>query len=328
MSDYRLTWISDSLATGAAPLSYDDLETIRNQGISVIVNLCAEFCDLQDIEQAGGFEVYYLPIADESAPDIEELEKALAWLDEALYLGKKALVHCRHGIGRTGTFVAAYLLRKGFGLKRAEAALKKVRTAPSSFPQWRLLRNYFKNEGELTLIEPTLDSDPVVDLNPFFADYERIVEEPAKLQAPPGERCGIDHDTCCHAPLPLSLIEAAYLNYRINRGLTLAQRKESIYRALAQTARNAGAYLCPLSVEGRCVAASFRPLACRLTAVQMEDDARERSRLDELSRQVFLALHASFAPETMPRFMLADVVSGKFVQSYFDLISGNGKQQG
>ncbi|MGQ9500375.1 MAG: protein-tyrosine phosphatase family protein [Dissulfurimicrobium sp.] len=47
------------------------------------------------------------------------MERALAWLDEAIYLGKKVLVHCRHGIGRTGTFVTAYLIRRGLGLKLA-----------------------------------------------------------------------------------------------------------------------------------------------------------------------------------------------------------------
>lgn len=327
MGEYRLTWISDNLATGAAPLSYDDLEKIRSQGISVIVNLCGEFCDLHDIEQSGGFEVYYLPLADESAPGIKELDQALAWLDEALYLGKKALVHCRHGIGRTGTFVTAYLLRRGFGLKRAEAALKKVKTTPSSFPQWLLLRKYFKNTGERTIGQPTIDTSPLVDLAPFFADYERIVEGQSRLQGlPPADQCGVGHDTCCHAPLALTLIEAAYLNYRINKGFTQIQRSEAIERAQAPV--NSGVYCCPLSVAGKCIAAPFRPLACRIRAGRDADENGAVAHLDELSRQLFLALNASFAPETMPRFLLADVVSGKFVQHYFDLVSGNIRNQG
>ena len=89
MSDYQLTWITDHLAVGHAPMSYEDLDLIRAEGIDAIVNLCGEFCDLHEIEENSGFEVFYLPIPDECAPDMEEMEKALAWLDEAIYLGQK-----------------------------------------------------------------------------------------------------------------------------------------------------------------------------------------------------------------------------------------------
>ena len=86
---YSLDWITDSLAVGQAPMSYDSLDFIRAQGIGAIMNLCAEFCDLHWIEADAGFQVYYFPIPDEEAPDLPELEKALDWLDECLYLGKK-----------------------------------------------------------------------------------------------------------------------------------------------------------------------------------------------------------------------------------------------
>ena len=76
-SAYQLTWITDYLAVGCAPMSYVEFEAIREQGIDAIVNLCAEFCDLHEIEEKSGFEVYYLPIPDENAPDMEDMEKAM-----------------------------------------------------------------------------------------------------------------------------------------------------------------------------------------------------------------------------------------------------------
>ena len=84
MAEYKLTWITENLAIGYAPMSYADLDSIKAEGINGIVNLCAEFCDLHEIQEESGFEVYYLPIQDESAPDMEDMEKALAWLDEAV----------------------------------------------------------------------------------------------------------------------------------------------------------------------------------------------------------------------------------------------------
>jgi len=154
---YSVTWLTSQLACGSAPMSYDDLDLIKGQGINAIVNLCGEFCDLHEIEKQSGFEVYYLPIPDESAPDMELMEKALDWLDEALYLQKKVLVHCRHGLGRTGTFVSAYLLRRGFGLRLTEKKLKKARISPGNFSQWRLLRRYGKQKGQLKASEPRLE---------------------------------------------------------------------------------------------------------------------------------------------------------------------------
>jgi protein-tyrosine phosphatase len=130
-------------------MSYEELTSIRDQGIDAIVNLCGEYCDLHQIELGHGFEVYYLPVEDNKATSLQENEKAIQWLEEAIHLGKKVLVHCTLGIGRTGTFVTAYLLRRGFSLKLAKEKLKKSRAGFTSFSQWWFLRKLAKRERKL-----------------------------------------------------------------------------------------------------------------------------------------------------------------------------------
>jgi len=144
---YRLTWLDENIATGYAPISRDDLKAVKAQGIDAIVNLCGEFCDLQDLQKDSGFEVYYLPIPDECAPDMMQIDAALDWIEQAVDRGKKILVHCRFGIGRTGTVAIAYLLRKGLSLKAAEKALRKTGARPSNYSQWRLLRTYARQQA-------------------------------------------------------------------------------------------------------------------------------------------------------------------------------------
>lgn len=144
MSDYRLKWVTDDVAAGHAPMSYDQLDTIRKAGIHAIVNLCGEYCDLHEIEENEGFQVFYLPIPDECAPDVEAMEKALLWMDAAIDRKEKVLVHCRFGIGRTGTFLMAHLIQKGMTLKNAEKTLKKTGALPARHCQWKMLRNYNK----------------------------------------------------------------------------------------------------------------------------------------------------------------------------------------
>ncbi len=85
-----------------------DLDAVKTQGIDAIINLCGEFCDLHEIQTDSGFEVYYLPVPDECAPDMEAMELAFKWLDNRLAEKRKVLVHCRFGMGRTGTFITAY----------------------------------------------------------------------------------------------------------------------------------------------------------------------------------------------------------------------------
>lgn len=99
---------------------------------------------MHEIEEKTGFEVFYLPIPDEQASDMKEMEKALDWLDEAICIGKKILVRCRFGIGKTGTFVTAHLVRKGFSLKMAGKKMKRACSSPQSCKQWKLLKKYAK----------------------------------------------------------------------------------------------------------------------------------------------------------------------------------------
>ena len=144
MTNYELIWVTPQLGVGHAPLSNADLDAIRKEGVDAIVNLCGEYCDLHELEQGSGFEVYYLPIHDECAPDMKEMEDAMTWMDDRLHRGMKVLVHCRFGVGRTGTFVTAYLLKKGLDMKAASKRLRHTRANPTNSCQWKLLRDYQK----------------------------------------------------------------------------------------------------------------------------------------------------------------------------------------
>jgi hypothetical protein len=231
---YQLDWVTDNLAVGQAPMSYEALEQLRAQGIGAIMNLCAEFCDLHWIEADAGFEVYYFPIPDEEAPDLAELEKALDWLDECLFLGKKVLGHCRFGIGRTGTVVNAYLLRKGLGHRLAGKTLKGFKSRPANFDQWWFIRKYGKQEKPLTVREPALETKHLVDLFPFFTDYGELLHEVDTLLLKAGKvaLCGREHIDCCRDLVVVSFIEAVYVNHVINTTLGRLTRQGVIERAL------------------------------------------------------------------------------------------------
>ncbi len=340
---YEPIWVTDHLAVGAAPMSYAQLDALHDAGITCILNLCGEFCDLQDIESKAGFEVYHMPLADEEAPELAELEKSLAWLDEAIYLGKKVLIHCRHGIGRTGTVLNGYLLRRGLGHRQAWLKLRKLRAKPANFNQWWTIRKYGRNSPKLTIREPSLEFRHAVDLQPFFNDYENLVQNiDNRFQAeqPEWECCGSDHARCCTTPIHLTLIEAVYLTQRINNQLSSQQRLEVIDRAVTAARleraviKNIGDgefcllaadTVCPLVDNSHCLLFAFRPLQCRTYGLNSASsnelwDTILLPALDKLSGDIWPAVSASIVPEDIPGFALTDVVSGKYIQALFHLM--------
>jgi len=349
---YQLTWITNQLAGGYAPMSFEELDSIREQGIDAIVNLCGEFSDLHEIEEQAGFEVYYLPTPDEHAPEMAAMEKALEWLDEAIYLGKKVLVHCRHGHGRTGTFISAYLLRRGLSLKKAEKLLKNTRANPTNNRQWKLLRKYHKQQGRLTMAEPQLEARPSVDLSPFAEEYEAIAAELGQELAACGgdSGCGIENDKCCYTYFELQLAESIRIHQCLNRKLSQDDRQHILEHALEcrsviRTVRTlheqyppladrdfaeiyaAGNISCPLAENGKCLLPANRPFCCRWAGTTLSSEKKEAftDMLTNLSRDVFLALTGSFPPKGSLRFSMADTVSGRFVQECFKTMLSAGR---
>ncbi len=343
---YDITWVTDYLGVGRAPMSYEEFDSIREQGVNGIVNLCHEYSDLHELEEQAGFEVYYLPTYDEYAPDMGELEKGLQWLDEALYLKKKVLIHCRFGQGRTGTFTSAYLLRRGLDMKRAKKQLKKTKALPATYRQWKVLRKYRKLQQELSFRPPRIDHNQSDDLSPFYAEYRELAAAVDTQMVSNGLTyfCGDKNDCCCHSSFNIHLLEALHLNECLNRMLSAGARISAIERALLcreqlqksltclttqqpsglQEIYVKGGLLCPLSVGGSCILFEARPIRCRTNGGKGVDSQFLESVMTELSRlsnEAFLVLTGQLPQGPGIYSSLIDTVSGKFIQTYFHLMA-------
>jgi|SRR5215218_2571508 len=102
-----------------------DLAWLRSQGIAAILTLTEEAPDLPALAQHG-FESLHLPVVDFTPPSPDQLTAALTFIDHQSAASRPVMVHCYAGHGRTGTVLAAYLVRAGRSPERAVAELRAV----------------------------------------------------------------------------------------------------------------------------------------------------------------------------------------------------------
>lgn len=168
METYPLKWVTEWIAVGYAPRQESHLQDIFAAGVRSIVNLCAECYDLHEAEENANFQVYYLPVHDEQAPSLSELADLLEWMNTQIEGQNKILVHCRYGIGRTGTVVMAYLLQAGYDYRGAKKLLTPTPSWPTTRVQIDLLDDFSDNLKGLR-IKDKLVADTKAPQNRYFA---------------------------------------------------------------------------------------------------------------------------------------------------------------
>ena len=125
----RFFWLEPGMLAGCSrPGAEDiaaDLAALRGHGVGALLSLTETALPADALAEAG-IEGLHLPVPDFHPPSPEQFLLALAFLDQARAGGAPAAVHCLAGQGRTGSVLAAWLIRSG---QEAPAAIAAVRVA-------------------------------------------------------------------------------------------------------------------------------------------------------------------------------------------------------
>ena len=80
-----------------------------------------------------GYHYHRFPIPDKGLPSSQTMTAILEAIDAATAQGRKVYLHCRGGIGRTGTTVACYLVHHGLDGKAALGRLNELYQTSEQF---------------------------------------------------------------------------------------------------------------------------------------------------------------------------------------------------
>jgi protein-tyrosine phosphatase len=102
-----------------------DLASLRERGIGALLSLTETPIPWDSLERQGIANLH-LPVDDFFPPTERQLLQALAFIDEQRAQGQAVAVHCAAGMGRTGTVLAAWLIRGGLDAGEAIADVRSV----------------------------------------------------------------------------------------------------------------------------------------------------------------------------------------------------------
>ncbi|MDW0268290.1 MAG: dual specificity protein phosphatase 23, partial [Nitrososphaeraceae archaeon] len=162
----NFSWvINNGLAGSGLPLSFDQFQWLVKNGIRTIVTvreIPLPFRWLSDPDIVNphskdkNFEkvnYLHLRVEDYHSPTVQEIDSTVKFIENEIVAKRPVLVHCAAGKGRTGTILAAYLLKKE-DLSARDAITRIRNLRPGSIQtdsQEKSLYEYKKYLGEKTV---------------------------------------------------------------------------------------------------------------------------------------------------------------------------------
>jgi atypical dual specificity phosphatase len=124
----NFSWvIKGKLAGSGMPVTYSQFVWVVTHGIKTIVTVREVPLPLKwfTADNINSVDYFHLRVEDYGAPSIEEMDNTVDFIQRQIANEEPVMVHCAAGRGRTGTILAAYLLKEEN--LTSDQAIKKIR---------------------------------------------------------------------------------------------------------------------------------------------------------------------------------------------------------
>jgi protein-tyrosine phosphatase len=149
---FRFRWhLGEMVAGSAMPGRHGDLvkdlEKLKEEGIALIVNLTCTTLQIPT-EYGDSFRVVHVPIVDGHPPGAGQLNQIMDLVRDAMLTGKRTVIHCRGGMGRTASVIIPLLMEfENLSLEKAVEKARKSGRFTQTSEQREFLESYANPEG-------------------------------------------------------------------------------------------------------------------------------------------------------------------------------------
>ncbi len=160
------TVVDNSVVMGGAPFGWCGYPERLSRQFNVrgVINMCDEYRGPISSYKKLGIEHLRLPTVDHFEPSVEDLKKAVSFIQKHEHQGGRVYVHCRAGHGRSAAAVYAWLLYKEpladpVELNEKLCAMRDVRKSLWKQPNINVFREWLQNGGMMSDTEESDDND-------------------------------------------------------------------------------------------------------------------------------------------------------------------------
>ena len=101
--------VDDHIILGARPFP-TDVAKLDALGVAAVVNTCEEYDGPIEQYDRHGIKQLHIPTTDFTHPHIDDVRRAVDFMDDYIRQDKTVYVHCKAGRARSATVVMAYLM--------------------------------------------------------------------------------------------------------------------------------------------------------------------------------------------------------------------------
>ena len=133
-------WITDDLAVGGYFPSDRTEHLSKVHGIAAVVDLREEDCDDEALLARHGIAFLHLATPDLHPATVDRLDVGVAFVCRHIDEGRRVLIHCQHGIGRSALLALCVLVDRGHdpleALRIAKDKRELVSPSRSQYEGW------------------------------------------------------------------------------------------------------------------------------------------------------------------------------------------------